>query len=305
MSAPEPPFAQRAEALLAGALIRLLSLLPPVMAARLGGAVTRSIGPLLPVSQKVGDANLRLAMPELSAPERKKIIRQVWENLGQTITELVRLKDIREVPQGAAGPGYSIAGWDEHVAPLLEPGKPALFFTGHIGNWEVMPLMADAYGVDFGFMYRAPSNKLVDDMLARLRRRNYRHNVQMFPKGAAGARAAYAHLRQGGALGLLVDQKLDTGVAVPFFGKSAMTMDALASFALKLRCPVFPIHVRRLGPARLEVVCDPALALPDSGDKQADALALTNEMNQTLERWIREQPGDWLWLHRRWPKGTV
>jgi len=305
MSAPEPPFAQRAEAVLAGALIRLLSLLPPVMAARLGGAVTRSIGPLLPVSQKVGDANLRLAMPELSAPERKRIIRQVWENLGQTITELVRLKDIREVPQGAPGPGYSIAGWDEHVVPLLEPGKPALFFTGHIGNWEVMPLMADAYGVDFGFMYRAPSNKLVDEMLARLRRRNYRHNVQMFPKGAAGARAAYAHLRQGGALGLLVDQKLDTGVAVPFFGKSAMTMDALASFALKFRCPVFPIHVRRLGPARLEVVCDPALAFPDSADKQANALALTNEMNQTLERWIREQPGDWLWLHRRWPKGTV
>ncbi len=305
MSAPEPPFAQRAEALLVGALIRLLSLLPPVAAARLGGAVTRTIGPLLPVSKKVGDANLRLAMPELSAEERKKIILQVWENLGQTITELVRLKDIREVPPGTPGPGYSIKGWAENVAPLLERGKPVLFFTGHIGNWEVMPLMADAYGVDFGFMYRAPSNKLVDEMLTRLRRQNYLHNVQMFPKGAAGARTAYAHLRQGGALGLLVDQKLDTGVAVPFFGKTAMTMDALASFALKFRCPVFPIHVRRLGPARLEVVCDPALPVPNTGDKQADALTLTNEMNRTLEGWIREKPGDWLWLHRRWPKGTV
>jgi Kdo2-lipid IVA lauroyltransferase/acyltransferase len=305
MSAAGPPFTQRAEAALAGALIRLLSLLPPVTASRLGGAVTRSIGPWLPVSKKVGDANLRLAMPELSARERKRIIRQVWENLGQTITELVRLKDIREVPQDAPGPGYSIKGWDENVAPHVSPGKPMLFFTGHVGNWEIMPLMADAYGVDFGFMYRAPSNKLVDEMLMRLRLGNYRHKVAMFPKGAAGARAAYGHLRQGGALGLLVDQKLDTGVAVPFFGKTAMTMDALASSALKFRCPVFPIHVRRLGPARLEVVCDPALPLPGTGDRQADALALTNEMNRTLERWIREKPGDWLWLHRRWPKDTV
>ncbi len=305
MSTPGPPFTQRAEAWLAGAMIWLLSLLPPSAASRLGGAVARSVGPLLPVSRKVGDANLRLAMPELSAGARKQIIRQVWGNLGQTIAELVRLKDIREVPTGAPGPGYSISGWDENVAPLLEPGKPALFFTGHIGNWEVMPLMADAYGVDFGFMYRAPSNRLVDEMLTRLRQRSYKHKVAMFAKGGRGAREAYAHMSRGGALGLLVDQKLDTGLAVPFFGKTAMTMDALAIFALKFRCPVFPIHTRRLGPARLEVVCDPPLVLPSSGDKQADALALTTQMNRIIEGWVRRQPGDWLWLHRRWPKGTV
>lgn len=127
----------------------------------------------------------------------------------------------------------------------------------------------------------------------------------MFAKGAAGGRAAYAHLRDGNVLGLLVDQKLNTGIDVPLFGKNAKTMDALAAFALKFRCPVLPIHVRRRGPARLEVVCDPALQVPQSGDRQADMQALTLAMNQTLERWITAQPGDWLWLHRRWPKGTV
>lgn len=299
------PFSRRAEALVVRALVKLLSALPVTAASRLGGAVTRTIGPLLPVSRKVGDANLRLAMPALSAPQRQRIIRQVWENLGQSITELVTLKQIREVPEGSDQPGYVLTGWDEHVAPNLAPGQPVLFFTGHLGNWEVMPVMAETKGLDFGFMYRAASNKAVDEILGRLRRQGYGKPVQMFPKGATGARAAYAHLRKGGALGLLVDQKLDTGVAVPFFDKTAMTMDALASFALKFRCPVFPIHVVRKGPARLQVICDPPLALPDSGDKQADMLAVTNAMNQTLEGWIRARPGDWLWLHRRWPKGTV
>ncbi len=288
-----------------GGLIRLLSVLPVTTASRLGGAVARSIGPMLAVSRKVGDANLRLAMPELSGPERQRIIRQVWENLGQTIAELVRLKAMREIPAGHSGPGYELEGWNEHVAPLLMPGKPVIFFTGHIGNWEVMPLIADAQGLDFGFMYRAASNHLVDEMLGQLRQAGYKNKVYMFPKGAMGARAAYAHMRHGGALGLLVDQKLDTGLAVPFFGKTAMTMDALASFALKFCCPVFPIHARRLGPARLHVVCDPPLALPSTGDKQADALALTSQMNRIVEGWVREQPGDWLWLHRRWPKGTA
>ncbi|MBU6448700.1 MAG: lauroyl acyltransferase [Rhodospirillales bacterium] len=305
MSAPAPSLAHRAEAKLVRGLIRLLSMLPPTAASRLGGAVAGFIGPFLPVTRKVGDANLRLAMPELSAAARKAILRQVWRNLGQTIAELVCLRALREVPEGSPKPGYTLDGWDEHVAPHLAPGRPALFFTGHIANWEVMPLIAATKGVDFGFMYRAPSNRLVDEMLGQLRRDGYDSPVQMFAKGAAGARAAYAHVRNGGALGFLVDQKLDTGLAVPFFGKPAMTMDALASFGLRLRCPVFPIHVKRLGPARLHVACEPPVALPDSGDRQADALALTAEVNRIVEGWVREAPGDWLWLHRRWPKGTA
>jgi KDO2-lipid IV(A) lauroyltransferase len=101
---------------------------------------------------------------------------------------------------------------------------------------------------------------------------------------------------------MLNDQKLDNGIAVPFFGRDAMTAPALASFALKFRCPIIPVHVVREGPARLHVICEPPLTLPESGDKQADVLALTTETNRILERWIREKPGSWLWLHRRWPK---
>ena len=301
MSALKPSLAHRAEAKLVRGLVRLLSLLPPEAASRLGGAVAVVIGPLLPVTRKVGDANLRLAMPELSPDARKQILHQVWRNLGQTISELVCLGALREVSADSREPGYVLEGWDEHVAPRLVPGQPALFFTGHTGNWEVMPLIAATKNVNFGFMYRAPSNRLVDELLGQLRRDGYASPVRMFAKGAAGARGAYAHVRNGGVLGFLVDQKLDTGLTVPFFGKPAMTMDALASFALRLRCPVFPIHVKRLGPARLHVVCEPPLILPES----TDTLALTAEVNRIVEGWVRDAPGDWLWLHQRWPKGTV
>lgn len=299
------PFLHRVEAGLVRALVRMMSALPIATASWVGGKTARLLGPLLPVSRKVGEANLSLAMPALSPQERRAIIRQVWENLGQTFTELANLRALQEVPPGSLAPGYCVTGWEEHVAPLLVPGKPAIFFTGHLANWEVMPVLAAKYGVDFGFMYRAASNQLVDDTLRHLRRAGYKTDVKMFAKGSAGARAAYAHLSRGNVLGLLVDQKLNTGIDAPFFGKPAKTMDALAAFALKFQCPVLPIHVRRLGPARLEVTCDPALALPHTGDKQADIAALTGTMNQTLERWVTAQPGDWLWLHRRWPKGTV
>ena len=128
--------------------------------------------------------------------------------------------------------------------------------------------------------------------------------MPMFAKGTAGMRGALAHLRGGGMLGMLVDQKLNEGFAVPFFGRMAMTTPALAHLALRFRCPVIPIHPVRLGPARFRVICEPAMTLPDTGDREADAYALTSAVNATLERWIREQPECWLWLHRRWPKNA-
>jgi KDO2-lipid IV(A) lauroyltransferase len=153
-------------------------------------------------------------------------------------------------------------------------------------------------------MYRAASNPLVDDMIMQLREANFKRQPLMFAKGAPGARAAYAHLLKGGHLGLLVDQKLDTGLSIPFFGHPAMTMDAMASFALRFQSPVIPTLVERIGPARFLIHCEPPLTLPSSTDKHQNLIALTTTMNQILERWIRKNPGAWLWLHRRWPKGT-
>jgi KDO2-lipid IV(A) lauroyltransferase len=110
------------------------------------------------------------------------------------------------------------------------------------------------------------------------------------------------HLRKGGPHGVLVDQKLNDGIAVPFFGQLAMTAPATAAFALRFGCPVIAGRVERLGPARFRLIVEPPLRLPDSGDRQADILSLTTEINAVLERWVRDRPDHWLWLHRRWPK---
>jgi KDO2-lipid IV(A) lauroyltransferase len=290
--------AYRAEALLVRACLRGLRLLRPASASWLAGSVARLIGPLIPVS-RIADINLRLAMPELDAAQRKKIVADVWQNLGSTAAELIRIGDLH---QTASGPGYIVTGWEEHVAPALARGGPAIFFTGHIGNWEIIPPAAFSRGVDIGFMYRAASNPLVNDQILALREANFRRKVIMFPKGGLGARQAYAHMMRGGHLGMLVDQKLDNGAAIPLFGHKAMTATALASFAIKFKCPVLPVHVVRIGPARLQIICDAPMAIPDTGNKDADVLSMTADMNRILERWIREKPGAWLWLHKRWPR---
>jgi KDO2-lipid IV(A) lauroyltransferase len=143
----------------------------------------------------------------------------------------------------------------------------------------------------------------VDSLMARLRQDASGQDQPMFAKGARGARQAVAHLRGGGSLAMLVDQKLNDGIEARFFGLPAMTAPAAASLALHFRCPLVPARAERIGPARLRLVVEPPLTLPESGDRQADILALTQQINDRLEVWIRADPGSWLWLHRRWPKG--
>jgi KDO2-lipid IV(A) lauroyltransferase len=288
----------RVEAALLWLGIALLRALGPVAASSFAGGVARAIGPLLPVS-RVADANLRLALPELDAAARRRVIRGVWENLGRTIGELPHLARLRRT---ASGPGWEVQGVEEALALLRDHSGPVIFLSGHIGNWEMLPPIVAAHGFPMSSFYRAAANPILDDMLTALRQEAVGMAVPMFRKGAEGARAALVHLRAGGCLGILVDQKQNDGISVPFFGHPAMTASAAASLALRFRCPVLFGHIERLGPARLRLVFDTRLDLPDSGDRHADIATLTRAINRTLESVIRARPESWLWLHRRWPK---
>ena len=289
----------RIEAAAARGALRLLRLLGPVTSSNLFGALFRALGPLLPVS-RVAHHNLRLALPELDVQARRRVVRGVWDNLGRTVGELPHIADFRET---ASGPGWELIGADI-LRRLADKGGPMIFFSGHIGNWEVLPIVTAAHGLACAPFYRPIENRQLDAMLMDLRRQAVRTDMPMFAKGAAGARQSLVHLSRGGRLGMLMDQKMNDGIEARFFGRPAMTAPALATLALRLRCPVIPGYVERTGPARFRLTCEQPLDLPDTGDRTADVANLTQTVNDTMERWIRAKPEGWLWLHRRWPANS-
>jgi KDO2-lipid IV(A) lauroyltransferase len=270
----------------------LLRRLGPVRASNLVARVTRIIGTRLPVC-RVADRNLRAAFPAMSAVERRRIITKVWDTIGRNVGELPHLAAMRET---ASGPGWELAG-RENI-----PAGQAIFFSAHFGNWEMVLPIASQLGMAVSGFYRRASNPVMDRVISAQRMAALGPGVAMFPKGAQGARLALAHLMGGGSLGLLVDQKMNDGIAAPFFGRPAMTAPAAAQFALRFGLPIVPIRVQRLGPARVRMIVEPALDVPRTGDRRADVLALTTAMNATVEDWVRADPGAWLWLHKRWPK---
>ncbi len=277
---------------LATAGFGILRSLGPERASNLAGRVARTVGTRLPVSQ-VADRNLQAAFPDMAPDERKRVVAKVWDMIGRNVGELPHLAEIRET---AGGPGWEIVGREN-----LPQGQ-AIFFSAHCGNWEMVLPIASQLGMAVSGFYRRPSNLVMDRIIRRQRMAALGPGVAMFPKGAKGARLALAHVMAGGSLGLLVDQKMNDGIAAPFFGRPAMTAPAAAQFALRFGLPLVPIHVERIGPARVRMIVEPPLAVTRTGDRQADVLALTTAMNATIEGWVRADPGAWLWLHKRWPK---
>ena len=285
-------WAYRVEAWVAAIAVGALSVLPVDWASALGGALARWIGPHSGVSKRAR-ANLRAALPELGEARIEAIIRGMWDNLGRVVFEYPHLAKIKVF----AGDGrVDVRGLD-HLEQALAGKRRVIMFSGHLGNWEVAALAGGQYGLDIAQIYRAANNPHIDRMLRRLRG----DPGELIPKGAVASRRAVAALRRGAHLSLLADQKLNDGIAVPFFGREAMTAPALAMLALRFECDVLPVRVERLRGAHFRLTVHPPLPLPNSGDRDADTLALMTEVNRTLESWIRERPEQWFWLHHRWP----
>ncbi len=265
-------------------------------ASALGGWIGRTLGPHLPV-HRTAERNLARAMPELDEAARRAILTRMWDNLGRVLAEYPHLGEF--VISGAPRPGLIDIVGGEHIETIRDSGRPGIFFSAHYGNWELMSLAATQYGLPLVHVYRAANNPLTEEILQRLRKPVGGRHI---PKGMQAARELLKALRQNEALGMLVDQKLATGIPVPFFGRDAMTAPAIAELALKAECPVIPAHVVRLGGGRFRIVVEAPIYLENTGDRERDVRAAMAMINARIEDWIRARPDHWFWVHRRWPK---
>ncbi|MBT6096609.1 MAG: lauroyl acyltransferase [Rhodospirillaceae bacterium] len=264
-------------------------------ASALGGLIARTIGPHLPINRRAV-RNVRLAFPEKTDAEVKAIIREMWDNLGRMAGEYPHLGKMDVYKPF----GFVDVEGAENVDLLRDDDKPGIFFSAHIANWEIVSLGAIQRGLPLDRVYRAANNRLTEWLYHRGRATGG-DGGQLIPKGAKGARMLVKSLKDGRHLGMLVDQKMNDGIPVPFFGRDAMTAPALAELALRYDCPVVPARVVRIKGPKLRLIVEPPLEFTPTGDRHADVAALMALVNQRLESWIRDTPGQWLWLHNRWP----
>jgi len=279
-------------------LVRLLMLLPLRVAFTAGAALGRVAWPLAPRVRRQMRASLALAFPELPPEERDAIARESLVNLGKTAGEAIsmrrwanRLDDYVEAPPETVA--VVQRAWDRR--------KGIIFVLGHIGNWELTRRLSRYVQPNAAIAKRSWHPSL-DALSERFRAEG---GVQtFFREDPSTGRAMLRLFKQGGALGILIDQDTNVqSVFVPFFGRLAATPRAAADFALRFDATVLVVTCHRRGPGasdghRLEVTevpFDPAPA-----DREAEAVRLTAACAAVQEAAIRRYPTEWVWMHQRW-----
>ena len=288
------PVQYRLEAILAYGLFGLFRLLPIDWVSFFGGKLAGWFGPMSR-AHRTARRNLTRALPGLAEREYQAILADVWNNFGRVMVEYATLS---RLGTKAESNRVEVIGL-EHIAALAENGRPTLMFAGHLANWEVAALAVGWNAAPPALVYRAPNNPLIEGLLQSARGHA---TSALIPKGAGGARTIMRILKAGGFVQMAVDQKMNTGLAIHFFGRDAMTGAAIARLALRYDCAILPARCERLDGCRFRVTFEEPWYPEDTGDQDKDVRTTLIKINQTIEEWIRKKPGQWLWLHNRWPR---
>jgi KDO2-lipid IV(A) lauroyltransferase len=280
------------------ALIGFFRLFGPERASNIGGWLGRRIGPLTGMARRAS-RNLDAAYPGMDAKARNAILTEMWDNLGRVLAEYAHLDAIHATGEN---PRIEVAG-AEYARQAYEAGKGVIMVSGHFANWEVMPFALRDGGGEGGTMVRPANNPIVNRWLEKARTRN--GLSEMIPKGTEAAWTTVGLLRKGKIVCMLIDQRASEGILVPFFGRDAQTTPAPAALALKMGCAVLPAWNERIGPARFRIRVYPPLAFEKSGELKRDIEAYTAALTRFIEERVRERPGQWLWIHKRWVEGAL
>jgi len=235
---------------------------------------------------QIADRNLQIAFPGMSPKRRQEIRRRMWYNFGRVFIAMTRPQAILTV--------VKIKDKERFQALKANP-KGGFVISAHLGNWEVAGGLLQQIGVTMNPVYRPANNPWLEKLLFQKRK------GLKIPKGLGGSRLILQTLQQKKYVGMLCDQKLNEGIAVPFFGKPAMTAPAVAHLALKYNVPIYPAFGIWTRQGVVAHFLDP-LPLPKSGTMDEKVHQMMKQINALFEEWITRYPDQWLWMHRRFDK---
>jgi len=243
----------------------------------------------LPRLRRIAMRNLEMAYPAKTPAERKAIVDEVFRSIARLLYAFARFRRMNR---------ENISQWIryeglEHYQEAKKAGRGVLFATAHLGNWE---LSAFAHGLmtePMNVVIRPLDNPGVDRLVEERRKLSGNRLIVKWD----GARAILRALHENEAVGILIDQNtsLQEGAFVNFFGTDACANTAFAKIAARTGAVVIPGFALWLEAEQRYVLrFYPPVEI--SGDAAED----TRRLHALLEDVIREFPGQWLWIHRRW-----
>jgi lauroyl/myristoyl acyltransferase len=240
--------------------------------------------------------NLQAVLPRATEAERATVARDIFRATGQAAVELFLLGRIWK-----RRTRYLAFDLHPEAQAAIDRKEPIVFATAHAGAWQLTPMIGREYGISISVLYAPDGNPWLNRFFLGRRRAFVGPLVPTF----GGGRELIRELAAGRSVGAAFDTRIDQGEMVPFFGIPAPTNTLPAMLALR-GYKVMPTRAVRLPGCRYQIeVLAPIGATDPGAPRQEQVFDLTRQLNEVFEGWIREDPGQWICMKRRWPKDAV
>ena len=270
------------------AVVGLVRALPEKTAITMMGGLWHKIAPHLS-RHKRAEKHLAAAMPHLSEDERAEILKAMWRNLGMTAAETMIID--RLWPDGTR-----ISYSDPALTEEIINSERAVVITLHQGNWEMTVSPLTRKGHKVAAVYQKIRNPLVERFVKSQRDGLYQGGL--YDKGKEAVAGLMRHARTG-FVGVVSDLRDSKKVTVPFFDMPAPSTPFPALIAISRDMPIVAGRALRIAPGqyRIDVAYVP---VSRTGNRDQDIYETTAAIQRQFEKWVRENPEQWMWGHRRW-----
>jgi Kdo2-lipid IVA lauroyltransferase/acyltransferase len=277
------------------AALHVMSLLPFRLACSLGRAGGAAASLLLLRERWRTMHHLEMAFPDMTDRDRRRITRRNFEHLGQCVAECAQLWRIRQQIESTVCLPAAAA---QVLHEAMGEQKGAVVVSAHLGNWELLPQRLAREGYVVSVVARELNSPALNRAVEQCRAHN---GIRTIWRGSPAAmRDMLRVFRDNGLLGLLIDQDTKVrSVFVPFFGRPASTPGAAGDLVARTGAPLLAPFIHRRADGR-HVIQIRRLTITPTGDAEQDSRLFTAAATQAIEQAIRQNPEQWVWLHRRW-----
>ncbi|MFN4244186.1 MAG: lysophospholipid acyltransferase family protein [Tepidisphaerales bacterium] len=240
--------------------------------------------------------HLAFAFPDRTAAERERIARASFRWMFQLGVDI--LFTTRLLHTGTWTRVVTLHDFEPTLRLLLDPRRGLILLTGHYGNWEILGYLLATLGFRTTSVARPLDNRYVNHWLLGVRERRGQRIL-----AKTGATAEIPDLLEaGGTVGFIADQNAGSkGLFVDFFGRKASTYKSIALLALRYEVPVVVGYARRRDGRFHFDIRTQDIILPEHWAGREDPVRyITQRYTSAIEAFVREDPSQYLWIHRRW-----
>jgi len=244
--------------------------------------------------RRIALESLSIAFPHLKQEDRKILARDFFVFMSQSSLEIIYF-----IKNPRALESIRIEG-KEFLDEALKNKNGVIGLTAHLGNFPLMSFKFARLGYSISVLVRPMRDEKAGDYIHNLRIQTGVKSIFSYPRKECVNQTIEA-LRDNGIVLIQMDQNFGTGgVWVKFFDKLAATPVGPIIFALRTKAKVLPMYIVREGLGRHCIKILPPLDLDMREDKDETILLNAIKFTKVIEHWVKEQPSQWGWVHRRW-----